>query len=316
MATVKKTYNGNDIMLFTENNKSLGHAQNHTFTVGVETREDNTKDSPRNPIVSLSKITYEITTENLYCEDFVTLFSYLVNGEPVKLKFGQKKDEGEKLPSTGEIEAWTLDGSVNYYEGFFILTSLNLNANTGETSTYSASFSAVGKVEQKNDIKTVNISSASQAWTQATESNYRLIKHDITEDTRLTVKMSPSGSQWYNYSISSYGICWGKPYGQMPTGQLSNSITFDNDSLTKTAKIISVTVTVWLNNTDTESHKINIMGENETIATGSNYMTVTRNVNHVIEPYGAWSTTLFGLISGEWCNAYGFFDLNITILEE
>lgn len=154
MATVKKTYNGNDLMLFTENNKSLANAQNHAFTVGVETREDNTKDNPRNPIVSVSKITYEITTENLFCEDFVTLFGYLVNGEPVKLKFGQKKDEGEKLPSTGEIEAWTLNGAVNYFEGYFIINNLQLNANTGETCTYSASFAAVGKVEQKNDIKT------------------------------------------------------------------------------------------------------------------------------------------------------------------
>lgn len=154
MATVKKTYNGNDIMLYNENNKSFAHAQNHTFTVGVETREDNTKDNPRNPIVSVSKITYEINTENLYCEDFVTLFTYLINGEPVKLKFGRKKDEGEALPSSGDIEAWTLDGAVNYFEGYFLLTNLQLNANTGETSTYSATFAAVGKVEQKNDIKT------------------------------------------------------------------------------------------------------------------------------------------------------------------
>jgi len=316
MATVKKTYNGNDIMLFNENNMSFAHGRNHTFTVGVETREDNTKDNPRNPIVSVSKITYEITTENLYCEDFVTLFGYLVNGEPITLKFGLKKNEGEALPSSGDIEAWTLNGAENYFCGYFLLTSLNLNANTGETCTYSATFAAVGKVEQKNDIKTVNISATSQAWTKATDNNYRLIKHDITEDTRLTVGMSPAGTQWWNYLVNPYGICYGLTYGQMPTGQTSNSIRFDNDSLTKTAKIISVTVTLWMSNTDTESHEINIMGENETIATGSNYLTVTRNVNHVIEPNGAWETTLFGRISGEWCNAYGFFDISITILEE
>jgi len=147
---IKQTYDGNNLMIFYDE-KSWAWSTSHSLSISCETVENQTKDTGKYSSAQVSKITHEITTENLYCTDYDTLFSLMIAGEPITLKFGLKKDEGENLPSSGDIEAWTpsdVAGS-KYYEAKYLITSLTLNANTGETATYSATFTGVGKIEQK-----------------------------------------------------------------------------------------------------------------------------------------------------------------------
>lgn len=162
MATSRQTYSGDEIMLFKEDNTSFAWATNHSITFNLSTNEILTKDNPVYPIVYLSKVSNEITTENLYCEDVVTLFNYLITGEALTLRFGKRKDTNGQYPADGDIEHYELDGGTNYFQSRYILTSLEINANTGDKTTYSAMFQSVGKIEMLNDIKTLSTVDATQ----------------------------------------------------------------------------------------------------------------------------------------------------------
>ena len=146
----KQTYSGDDLMIF-YNNKSWAWATSHSLSITAETTQRNTKDNGKFSSAEVSKISHEITTENLYCEDFDTLFSLMIAGTPITLKYSLKKDENGALPSEGDIENWVPTDTVGakYYEGKYLITSLQSNAATGEDATYSATFTGVGKIEQK-----------------------------------------------------------------------------------------------------------------------------------------------------------------------
>lgn len=152
----KQTYSGDEIMLFKEDNTSFAWATSHSITFNLSTSEINTKDNPVYPVVYLSKVSNEITTENLYCEDVATLFNYLITGEALTLRFGKRKNTNGQYPADGDIEHYKLDGATNYYQSKYILTNIEINAPTGERTTYSATFQSVGKIEMLNDIKTLS----------------------------------------------------------------------------------------------------------------------------------------------------------------
>lgn len=152
----KQTYSGDEIMLFKEDNTSFAWATSHSIAFNLSTSEINTKDNPVYPVVYLSKVSNEITTENLYCEDVATLFNYLITGEALTLRFGKRKNTNGQYPADGDIEHYKLDGATNYYQSKYILTNIEINAPTGERTTYSATFQSVGKIEMLNDIKTLS----------------------------------------------------------------------------------------------------------------------------------------------------------------
>lgn len=164
MAVSKQTYSGDEIMLFKEDNTSFAWATNHSITFNLSTNEILTKDNPVYPIVYLSKVSNEITTENLYCEDVVTLFNYLITGEALTLRFGKRKDTNGQYPADGNIPYYELDGLTNYFQSRYILTSLEINANTGERTTYSATFQSVGKIEMLNDLKVFSTADSPHAY--------------------------------------------------------------------------------------------------------------------------------------------------------
>ena len=163
MAVSKQTYSGDEIMLFKEDNTSFAWATNHSITFNLSTTEVNTKDNPVYPVVFLSKVSNEITTENLYCEDVVTLFNYLITGQPLTLRFGKRKDT-IGYPADGDIPYYELDGLTNYFQSRYILTNLEINANTGDKTTYSATFQSVGKIEMLNDIKVFSTANSPHAY--------------------------------------------------------------------------------------------------------------------------------------------------------
>lgn len=152
----KQTYSGDEIMLFKEDNTSFAWATSHSIAFNLSTSEINTKDNPVYPVVYLSKVSNEITTENLYCEDVATLFNYLITGEALTLRFGKRKNTNGQYPADGDIEHYKLDGATNYYQSKYILTNIEINAPTGERTTYSATLQSVGKIEILSDIKTLS----------------------------------------------------------------------------------------------------------------------------------------------------------------
>ena len=210
----KQTYSGDEIMLFKEDNTSFGWATSHSITFNLSTSEINTKDNPVYPVVYLSKVSNEITTENLYCEDVATLFNYLITGEALTLKFGKRKNTNGLYPADGDIEHYVLDGATNYYQSKYILTNIEINAPTGERTTYSAMFQSVGKIEMLNDIKTLSTVNATHleslengfSWDLSSNNNIVTIGWDNNAVQNNTVE--PNNVAYfipkYNFNLYTY----------------------------------------------------------------------------------------------------------------
>lgn len=144
-ATIVK---GDDLMLFDESGHSIAYATSHVLTLNGDAVDTASKDHGIYGASEVNKITWEITSENLYSDDaYETLFDLMMERAPITVYWGKKAE-----PSTGGTVA---DGDYPYwtkasggYTGRANITSLVANANTGENATFSITLSGVGKIEK------------------------------------------------------------------------------------------------------------------------------------------------------------------------
>lgn len=112
------------------------------------TSEVSTKDHGLFPSVLVNSQTWEVTTENLASADNInqlfTILDNTRNGQTVTLKFAKPSNWNDKgiVGSEGQSSSWT-DGDI-LAEGEAYITSLQINAPSGENATISATFTGVG----------------------------------------------------------------------------------------------------------------------------------------------------------------------------
>lgn len=143
MATIVK---GDSLMLFDSAGKALAYATSHTLTLTGNTVDISSKDHGFWAASEVGSVSWEITTENLYTEDdYNKLFDMMITAEPVTIAFAKASnyDKNGLTVTGGTVESWAQD-QTNYRSGKAVITSLTLNANTGENATYSATFTGNG----------------------------------------------------------------------------------------------------------------------------------------------------------------------------
>jgi hypothetical protein len=154
MANSNTIVKGQELMLF-QNGESIAFATSHTLTVTGNTTDISTKDHGFFAASSLTSITWEISSENLYTDGaYDKLFDSMVNKrEPIDVVFGHYSNE-KTVALNGiadsTIEAWTAPSTGVFYQGKAYITSLTANAANGDNATFSITLSGVGKLEQKN----------------------------------------------------------------------------------------------------------------------------------------------------------------------
>lgn len=145
---------GDELMLFL-NNKPLAFATSHTLTITGNTVDVASKDHGVWSSSEVGNIQWEITSENLYVDEesgeqaYDTLFDAMVAKIPITVVFGKAANYTENgLVRAGNTESgapaeWEAPSS-NYRRGQAVITSLTLNANSGENATYSSTFTGAG----------------------------------------------------------------------------------------------------------------------------------------------------------------------------
>ncbi len=160
---------GDDLMLFNnETGKSYAFATAHTLTITADTADTSSKDHGVWTGNEVAKISWEITSENLYTtEGFDSLFDDMINRKTIKVAFGLKqKGKADSTVADGDYNNWTPDyGAVvpesanpeapstntttkDMYMGSAYITSLTANANTGENATYSVTLTGTGSIKR------------------------------------------------------------------------------------------------------------------------------------------------------------------------
>jgi predicted secreted protein len=142
---------GRDLMLFNADGHSYAYATNHTFTMTAETSDVTSKDHGKWGASEVSRVTWEITSENLYTtSDYDSMFEQMTAGTPIMIRFGLKQapSDPDMVPADGStaLPYWTSQNT--FYQGKALITSLVANANNGENATYNITLTGVGKIQK------------------------------------------------------------------------------------------------------------------------------------------------------------------------
>ena len=180
---MRQCIKGDDLMLFNgETGKSYAFATAHTLTITADTADTSSKDHGVWTGNEVAKISWEITSENLYTSDgFDSLFDKMINRKAIPVVFGLKqKGAADNTVADGDYSNWTPDygatvpesgnpeapsgGSTtkDMYMGSAYITSLTANANTGENATYSVTLTGTGSIKRTNGAK------VDQTWMTST----------------------------------------------------------------------------------------------------------------------------------------------------
>lgn len=141
---------GRNLMLFSAEGTSYGFATNHTLSITADTSDISSKDHGIWGASEVSKISWELSTENLYTEkEYDKLFDAMIAGNPIDVRFGIKAEADDgKTVVDGDYENWTTGSS--YYTGKVYITSLEANAQNGENATFSATLTGCSKLAKVN----------------------------------------------------------------------------------------------------------------------------------------------------------------------
>lgn len=168
----QKLIKGDDLMLFNgTTGKSYAYATAHTLTITADTADTSSKDHGVWTGNEVSKISWEITSENLYTsEGFDALFDDMINRKAIDVAFGLKQQgEADKTVADGDYVNWTPEYKADatgaptapaadtttskMYMGQVYITSLTANANTGENATYSVTLTGTGSIKHAAGAK-------------------------------------------------------------------------------------------------------------------------------------------------------------------
>lgn len=145
---------GSKLMVFL-NDAPIAFATSHSLSITVNTTEVSTKDHGDFPSVIGNNITWEITTENLYSDNAESaLWGAMKTMQPVTVKFAPASNYNNATSQKGIVgvesaSEWTAGTAIA--SGKALITSLSVNAPSGDNATLSATFTGVGELDQAGE---------------------------------------------------------------------------------------------------------------------------------------------------------------------
>lgn len=143
-----KVVAGKDLMIFVDG-EPTALATSHSISITAETSEAASKDDGAWGAATVTKFSWEGSTEALVSMDanansFDAMYDAMMTREPVDIISGRPSnatddgvpEEGWKAPTT------------NLYKGKALITSLQRNDPNGDNSTMTVTFTGVGKLER------------------------------------------------------------------------------------------------------------------------------------------------------------------------
>lgn len=149
---------GDELMLFDANGESIALATSHTLSISADSAQINCKDGGIWSSGTVNQLSWTIDTDNLYSTaEFDYLFGIMTARTPVDVYFGLRSETGTgdvdtdgSDPATGSQKVWT-KATTGTYTGKAVITSLNVNAPSGDNATFTASFQGVGALTKETE---------------------------------------------------------------------------------------------------------------------------------------------------------------------
>ncbi len=224
---------GRNLMLFTNvgtdeapNYMSIAFATTHTFSMSAETTDISSKDHGVYGAQEVSKLTWEVTSENLMSNavenGYQTLYDFMVNQTVIPVMFSLTNSAATDTIVGNDPQTWSIGTEIINKPNFdphtemgkysivgeAIITSLTLNANNGETATFSVTLNGTSSMSFVEAPSGFNINFLVNADSQKIYTAY----NDPTRYETSCNTLIPSNS---NYYFSTIFNAVNKPdYGQ------------------------------------------------------------------------------------------------------
>ena len=144
MAVIK----GKELMVFKKTDttyKSIAHATNHTLNLSSEEVDVSDKDSGDYGSTIPGMKSWDIQAEHVYDDTEADgLIDAWQSGEELDLVWGMKNEDAASVPVGG----WT--PKTGGYEGEAIITSLTINAPSGDKASYTVTFKGKGEFKKRS----------------------------------------------------------------------------------------------------------------------------------------------------------------------
>lgn len=150
---MKSVIKGDQLMCFI-GGKGLAFATNHVLSLSTETEDVQHKDAGVFSSTEITKVNWEITSDNIYTEtddgdSYDTLRDAMLQLQKIDVVWGKAGNydrNGNKNADNSVTEDYwepTSNGG-KYYGGQAVISSLQLNAQSGSNATYSVTLTGSG----------------------------------------------------------------------------------------------------------------------------------------------------------------------------
>jgi len=259
-----KIVRGDDLMLFDSDKKSIAFATSHTLTLTADVSDIQCKDSGMWKEATITKLGWEITSDNLFCEqEYNKLMALWKSGEPIDVYFG-----GKEVANTSSPAGLILDGK-HYYA---------LDAGPDNDYEPLVAFNVVGKSKYSVASTTECIAfSAQGGWTgmymSTNDSTISFGSVDIISlDTRTVAQITGGAKDYYifgdgeaSFSMTSARIILDGNASGSTTDGIDSPTDAWNASATNLmgGKAIITNITVNAASGDNATYSITLQGVGE-----------------------------------------------------
>lgn len=134
---------GSDLMLFDgTTSKAFAFATNHTLELSGDVMETSSKDSGKWKSNQITKLSWTVTSENLYSEeDYDSLVTKMITRNEFEVIFAIA---GNANDDTGVPEGGWTPKANSGYKGKAVITSISVSAQDGQNATYSVNLQGTG----------------------------------------------------------------------------------------------------------------------------------------------------------------------------
>lgn len=130
-------------MLF-YNGKSLAYATSHKLSLSGNAIEVSSKDSAEWTDKIIGKLSWNITSENLFTEtDYTSMVELWMARQPIDVIFSVKDPAATTIPEGGWIPK-----AASGFKGKVVITQIEANASDNENATYSITLEGTGSLSK------------------------------------------------------------------------------------------------------------------------------------------------------------------------
>lgn len=211
----------------------LAFANSCSLNLNVDSFDVTTKDSGSWKASMPGQKSWDMSSSNLYCQDYDKLVSVWMNRTNLHLYWIPSANTEANNEVTHDPDLNASGEEQKYYVGEAYISSISASANNGEASNYDVSFTGTGALSASNTLPTIGIGTDHSVLNIVKGSSAQVVVHNYTGTLSATCSDSNTTATIAN-GVVTISVAAGATAG--------GSFVTISDAGTSTSTIVYVTI--------------------------------------------------------------------------